>query len=52
MAAEFECAAPDCTFLIRTTDPEEVVEHVRVHAEEKHDKTIDEARVRDRIRTV
>ena len=52
MAHEFECGAPDCTFLIRTKDPDEIVEHVRLHAGEKHDKEIDEERVRDRIRSV
>ena len=50
--SEFECGAPTCTFLIRTEDPDEIVEHVRLHAREKHDKAIDEARVRDRIRSV
>lgn len=52
MPHEFECGAPDCTFLIRTLDEDEIVEHVRMHAREKHDKTIDEARVRDRITAV
>jgi len=52
MAKEFECGAPECTFLIRTLDADEIVEHVRMHAAEKHDKEIDEARVRDRITTV
>lgn len=52
MTSEFDCGAPDCTFLIRTTDPDEIVEHVRMHASEKHDKEIDEVRVRDRIRSV
>lgn len=52
MPKEFECAAPDCTFLVRTPDADEVVDHVRMHAREKHDKEIDEERVRSRIRSV
>lgn len=52
MPSEFECGAPDCTFLIRTTDPAEIVEHVWMHAKAKHDKGIDEERVRERIREV
>jgi len=52
MTKEFECGAPDCTFLIRTDDEDEIVEHVRTHARERHDKGIDEDRVRERIRTV
>lgn len=52
MPSEFECGAPDCTFLVRTTDPDEIVEHVRMHARENHDKEIDEDRVRERIREV
>lgn len=50
MAREFECGAPNCSFLIRTKDDDEIVEHVRMHATEKHGKTIDEDRVRNRIR--
>ena len=52
MAHEFACAAPDCTFRITTLDPDEVVAHVRMHAREKHDKEIDEERVRSRIQEV
>ncbi|MFB6104421.1 MAG: DUF1059 domain-containing protein [Halobacteriaceae archaeon] len=52
MVKEFACGAPDCTFLIRTNDADEIVEHVRMHAAEKHDKDIDEDRVRDRITSV
>ena len=52
MAHEFACGAPDCTFRITTLDADEVVEHVRMHAREKHDKSIDEERVRSRIQEV
>ena len=52
MPLEFECGAPDCTFLVRTVDEDEVVDHVRMHAREKHDKSIDEDRVRTRIHSV
>jgi predicted small metal-binding protein len=51
MTSEFECGAPDCTFLIRTEDPDEIVDHVRLHAKEKHDRDVDVDRVRDRIRS-
>ena len=46
---EFVCGAPDCTFEIRANDADEIVEHVRQHAREKHDRDVDEERVRDRI---
>ncbi|MFB6169920.1 MAG: DUF1059 domain-containing protein [Haloarculaceae archaeon] len=52
MPREFECGAPSCTFLIRTEDDDEIVEHVRMHAREKHDRDVDEERVRGRIRSV
>jgi len=52
LPSAFECGAADCPFLIRTTDPDEIVEHVRTDASEKHDKSIDEDRVRGRIRSV
>lgn len=43
---------PDCNFLIRTEDEDEIVEHVRMHAAEKHDREVDEERVRNRIRPI
>jgi|GEM_PF-2633337 len=46
---QFECGAPDCEFLIRANDAEEIVAIVRRHAREKHDRDVDEAHVRDRI---
>lgn len=52
MPKEFECGAPNCTFLIRTGDEDEIVEHVKMHAKEKHDREVDEERVRDRIQSV
>jgi len=52
MTKEFDCGAPECTFLIRTTDADEIVDHVKMHAREKHDREVDEDRVRDRIRSV
>lgn len=52
MTREFECGDPSCTFLIRTEDDDEIVAHVRQHARERHDREVDEARVRDRIRSV
>lgn len=52
MTYEFECGASNCTFLIRTEDKNEIVEHVRIHAREKHDRDVDEDHVRDRIQSV
>lgn len=52
MPYEFECGAPDCTFLIRTNDPDEIVSYVSQHARDYHDKESDEDRVRERIREV
>lgn len=52
MTYEFECGAPNCTFLIRTEDRNEIVEHVRMHAREKHDRDVDDDHVRDRIQSV
>ena len=52
MALEFECGDPECTFEITSVDEDEIVEHIRMHAREMHDKGIDEERVRQRIREV
>lgn len=52
MPSEFACGAPDCTFLIRTDDPDEIVEHVKMHAKERHDREVDEDHVRERIESV
>jgi predicted small metal-binding protein len=52
MALEFECGDPECTFEITSVDADEIVEHVRLHAQDMHDKGVDEGRVRERIREV
>lgn len=52
MTKAFECGAPNCTFLIRTEDEDEIVEHVKLHAKEKHNRDVDEDHVRDRIHPV
>ena len=46
---QFECGAPDCEFLVRANDEAEIIDIVQRHAEVKHDRTIDEERVRERI---
>lgn len=46
---QFECGAPHCEFLVRANDDDEIVDIVQRHAEEKHDRAIDEDRVRSRI---
>lgn len=46
---QFECGAPDCDFLIRTRDPDEIVEIASRHARQYHDKEADPERIRSRI---
>lgn len=45
----FDCGAPDCTFRVRADDEDEIVAIVQRHAAEKHDRSVDESRVRERI---
>lgn len=53
MAYQFECAAPDCVFLIRAANEDEVISQVQRHSEEHHDKSRPPADViRDRMKTV
>jgi predicted small metal-binding protein len=46
---EFECGAPNCDFLVRANDEDEIVAVVRRHAREKHDRNVDADHVRERI---
>ena len=46
---EFECGAPDCELFVRANDEAEIVAIVQRHAREKHDREVDESRVRERI---
>jgi predicted small metal-binding protein len=53
MAYQFECAAPDCVFLIRAADEEEVIAQVQRHSEEQHGKSPPpENVIRERIEIV
>jgi predicted small metal-binding protein len=53
MAYRFECAAPDCVFLIRAADEQEVISQVKRHSEEQHEKSPPPADViRERMETV
>lgn len=53
MAYQFECADPECVFLIRAADEEEVVAQVQRHSEERHGKSPPPADViRERMDTV
>jgi predicted small metal-binding protein len=53
MAHQFECQAPDCAFLIRSANGQEVIDQVRRHSEEEHDKAPPEADVvRERMEPV
>lgn len=53
MAYQFECQAPDCVFLIRAADEDEVVSQVKRHSTEQHGKSPppDDV-IRDRMETV
>lgn len=46
---QFECQAPDCEFLIRTRDPDEIVHMATEHAANYHNKQADPDRIRSRI---
>lgn len=53
MAYQFECRAPECVFLIRASEKEEIISQVKRHSKEQHDKSPPPADViRDRIETV
>lgn len=53
MAHQFECAAPDCVFLIRSADEAEVIAQVQRHSEEEHGKSPpSEDVIRERMETV
>lgn len=53
MAYQFECAAPDCVFLIRAADESEVISQVKRHSEEQHEKSPpSEEVIRERMETV
>ncbi len=53
MAYQFECAAPDCVFLIRAADEEGVIVQVQRHSEEQHEKSPPPKDViRERMETV
>lgn len=53
MAYQFECAAPDCVFLIRAADESEVISQVKRHSEEQHGKSSPpEDVIRERMETV
>lgn len=52
MTKRFVCGAPDCDFDVVAEDDAEILEQVREHAREVHDRTVDEERVRERIEDV
>jgi len=53
MAYQFECAAPDCVFLIRAADEQEVIAQVKRHSEQQHEKSPPpETVIRERMETV
>jgi predicted small metal-binding protein len=53
MAYQFECAAPDCVFLIRAATEDEVIQQVKRHSREAHGKEPPEREtIRERMETV
>lgn len=53
MAHQFECASPDCAFLIRAANEAEVIAQVQRHSEEQHEKSPPpENVIRERMETV
>lgn len=53
MAHQFACQAPDCVFMIRAADGEEVIAQVQRHSEQQHDKSPPpEDVIRERMETV
>lgn len=41
MAKQFECPQDDCQFMIRANEENEIVSHVRDHAQDKHGMSMD-----------
>ncbi|WP_435334186.1 DUF1059 domain-containing protein [Haloarchaeobius sp. TZWWS8] len=52
MTYEFHCDKYDCPFMIRTTDDEEILEHVTRHASTAHGIAIDRGVVEDALEVV
>ncbi|WP_415382911.1 DUF1059 domain-containing protein [Halosimplex sp. TS25] len=48
MAYQVECSQND-DFMIKSEDEQEVIEHVKEHAEEKHDMDLSDDEARDMI---
>lgn len=40
MAYQFKCAPPECVFLIRAPDEEEVIAQVKRYSEEQHENSL------------
>ena len=49
---QFECGAPNCDFLVRANDEDEIVAIVQRHAKENHGRDVDEDHVRRPNRTL
>lgn len=53
MVHRFECAAPDCVFLIRAANEDEVIQQVKRHSQEEHGKDApSKETIRKRMETV
>lgn len=49
MPHEFACTAGDCSFSITSDDDDEIVDHVRMHADEVHGREVEESDVLEGI---
>ena len=49
MASQFECPQSGCSFMIRANDEDEIIQHVREHAQDKHGMAMDENDIRQNI---
>ncbi|WP_435359817.1 DUF1059 domain-containing protein [Haloarchaeobius sp. DFWS5] len=52
MLYEFKCRRYDCAFMIRTTDDEEILDHVTKHEATIHGRAVDRSAVEDALDTV
>ena len=51
MAYQVACSQED-SFMIKSEDEQEVMQHVKEHAEEKHDMALSDSEARDMIEQV
>jgi len=52
MANQFECTQDGCDFMVRANSEDEVIQHVREHAQDKHGMSMQAADVRSGMESV